>query len=113
MMQYHGLFLLIHKYLPVKYFHPLAQTLFYRWIWFYCPVLVFMPLHLFSQSYNLFLIGFQHTEIFLTDGLPQLQYTQQPLLFCQFQLAYAGYYSVSQMTKALEAEVSKLEETKT
>jgi hypothetical protein len=52
-------------------------------------------------------------KIFLTDGLPQLQYTQQPLLFCQFQLAYAGYYSVSQMTKALEAEVSKLEETKT
>jgi len=46
--------------------------------------------------------------IFLTDGLPQLQYTQQPLKFCQFQLAYAGYYSVSQMTQALEAEVSKL-----
>jgi hypothetical protein len=51
-------------------------------------------------------------EIFLTDGLPQFQYTQQPLQFCQFQLAYAGYYSVSQMTKALEAEVYKLEETK-
>ena len=43
-------------------------------------------------------------EIFLTDGLPQLQYTQQPLQFCQFQLAYAGYYSVSQMTKALGFE---------
>lgn len=52
-------------------------------------------------------------EIFLTDGLPQLQLTQKPLQFCQFQLAYAGSFSVSQMTKALPAEVSKLEETKT